>query len=129
MQDEEAMTVATRFYDALEDFLVTGATEALDNLTTPNALGISSDGEDVMMAIGAMRSALAGMKVTVDDMFAKGDHVTTLVSVVASHDSDLLDLPASGERINVNEVHVLRIVDGKVATIEVRASDQWRSPD
>ena len=61
------------------------------------------------------------MRLTVEDMIAEGDKVVDRVIVRGTHEGELMGIPATGKQVEVVEMHISRIADGKI----VERWGQW----
>ncbi len=82
------------------------------NLSAPP--GIPPDREGGKMFLGGFLSAFPDSHVTIDDMIAEGDRVVTKKTFTGTHTGDLGDIPATGNRVTVQYVDILRLRDGKI---------------
>jgi predicted ester cyclase len=62
----------------------------------------------------SLRDAVAYER-TLEDMVAQGDRVAVRVSWRGVHKGPLMGIPATGKRIRVSAIGILRIADGRVA--------------
>ncbi len=77
--------------------------------------GVPTGVEGFTQMIAMFKGAFPDLRVTVDDMIAEGDKVVMRGTNSATHKGDLMGIPASGKPINFSEVHIVRLVDGKLA--------------
>ena len=59
--------------------------------------------------------AFPDASVSVEDLIAEGDRVVARVTTSGTHGGEFMGSPATGKRISVQEVDILRIEDGKIA--------------
>lgn len=79
------------------------------------SLGPQPAGRDVLAGfIAGFRQAFPDMKYDLQDIFAENDHVVTRDTVRATHLADFMGIPATGKRVEVSAIHILRIADGKI---------------
>lgn len=67
-------------------------------------------------------AAFPDATVTVEDLIAEGDRVVARVSASGTQDGEFMGAPPSGKRIQVQEIDVVRIEDGRIAEV-------WPAPD
>ena len=56
-------------------------------------------------------------RATVEELLAVGDRVIERTSAVATHSGDFNGIPATGNQVVWTEIHIYRLVDGKIAEI------------
>lgn len=56
------------------------------------------------------------------DMIVDGDKVAVRYSAVGTHQGEFMDIPATGNDIEVQGISIYRVADGKV-------TDEWAQPD
>ena len=69
---------------------------------------------DLKSAIDRAAKGLADPVFTIDDMIAEGDQVAARVTSGARHVGEIMGMPPSGKRYEIQEIHIFRIRDGKV---------------
>ena len=62
----------------------------------------------------AFRSAFPDIELTIENLLAEGDRVVDLVTVRGTHLGEFNGIPPSGKRIEMQEIHIARVVDGKI---------------
>lgn len=67
-------------------------------------------------------AAFPDLSVTVEDVIAEGDRVAVRATARGTHGGELMGMPASGKRIEVQEIDIARIEGGKIAEV-------WAAPD
>jgi C-1 hydroxylase len=60
-------------------------------------------------------SAFPDASVSVEDLIAEGDRVVARVTSSGTHGGEFMGAPATGKRISVQEVDILRIENGRIA--------------
>jgi steroid delta-isomerase-like uncharacterized protein len=60
------------------------------------------------------RSAFPDLTITVDDLLADGDLVGLRWTADATHRGELMGMPATGRRVTLTGIDILRIVDGRI---------------
>jgi steroid delta-isomerase-like uncharacterized protein len=90
------------------------------NLSAPP--GMPTDREGGKMYLGGFLRAFPDSKVTVDDMIAEGDRVATKKTLTGTHTGEFMGIPASGNRVTLQFVDILRLRDGRII-------EHWLSMD
>ncbi|WP_337268687.1 ester cyclase [Oryzifoliimicrobium ureilyticus] len=62
-----------------------------------------------------LRPALSDLTVTIHDQIAEGDKVTTRKTISGTHTGTLLGVPATGKKIAIDVIDIVRVEDGKYA--------------
>ncbi len=124
-ETERNKAVVRRFIDEVQNdknIEVFDELNAVDfvNLSAPP--GMPSDREGGKMFLGGFLRAFPDSQVTIDDMIAEGDRVATKKTFTGTHTADLGDIPATGKRVTVQYVDILRLRDGKII-------EHWLSMD
>ena len=58
-------------------------------------------------------AAFPDLKVTIDQLIAEGDLVAAAMTTEGTQTGDFMGIPASGKKISITEMHMVRVVDGK----------------
>lgn len=53
------------------------------------------------------------LNVTIEQFISEGDVVAGVVTTKGTHSGDLFGMPATGKKVSMREIHVLRIADDK----------------
>lgn len=75
-------------------------------------------GREAMKLLG--QSVVAGfpdVQVTVEDLFADGDHVIERTTARATHRGEFNGVPATNTPVTWTEIHIYRLEDGKIAEL------------
>lgn len=72
--------------------------------------------------VGLFRASFPDMCWTVEDAVAEGDRVAVRMRLRATQTGEFFGIPASGARVEVGGVHILRIADG-------RLTEHWGAND
>jgi len=115
MSTDAPVDVATRF---IAEIFVAGRGEAVDDLVTADFVshGLPGSGPDVMKAaIERVAPALSNVRMEIQDTISEGDRVAIRLESSAVQSGEFMGMPPSGKRYTVEEIHVFRIADGKVA--------------
>ena len=90
------------------------------NLSAPP--GMPSDLEGGKAFLWSFFSAFPDGRFEIDDMIAEGDRVATKKTFTGTHTGALGDVPASGNRVSIQFVDILRVRDGRIV-------EHWLSID
>jgi steroid delta-isomerase-like uncharacterized protein len=97
-----------------------GNVSVLDELMTPDYaryVGLSGahlDREGQKQRIAGFHKAFGDLQLILDDMVAEGDKVTIRIRLTGTHRDTFMGIPATGKRITIAAIDILRLVDGKV---------------
>jgi predicted ester cyclase len=102
-----------------------GNFDALDGIVAPNYVlhpeeVRSADGLREM--VERYRSALSGLRVTIDQQFSQGDYVATRITITGRHDGDLMGTPPTGKDVSFTGITISRCEDGRIA-------EEWELTD
>jgi steroid delta-isomerase-like uncharacterized protein len=59
-------------------------------------------------------TAFSDVEISVKDSVSDGDQVVTHMIYQATHTDDFLGIPASGKRVAVDEIQIVKVQDGKI---------------
>ena len=76
--------------------------------------GIPSGREGVKVLTTMLRSAFPDFKATIDDILAEGDKVVIRMTWSGTQKGEFMGIPASGKRISIGVIDIIRITNGKV---------------
>ncbi len=68
------------------------------------------------------RAAFPDLKFEIEQMFAKDDKVVTYITITGTHKGEFMGNPASGKKISLKGIDIVRFVDGK-------ATEHWGVTD
>ena len=88
-------------------------------------LGTVEGRENVAGLVRTIVDALPDLHNVERDIIAERDIVAVRAVVEATHEGDLLGIPASGRHVQWDAVDVYRVADGKIEADEVGASLKW----
>ncbi len=116
MATEESKTIARRLIDAINNddeaaFLDLLTPDVVDHYGLP---GLPPGREGWNMNRKILRSAFPDACWHEEDFFAEGDRVVGRYTLRGTHLGDFLGTPPTGNSIEVSNIHILRVVDGKV---------------
>jgi len=66
--------------------------------------------------------AFPDMRITVEDLIAEGDKVTSRWTAHGTHQGELLGIPPSGNQVTITGITIHRIEDDRIA-------EEWEMPD
>ena len=78
--------------------------------------------EGIQSTIKNHRLSFPDWQESVEQIFADGDFVITHFRSVGTHQGEFLGIPATGNKVEISETCIYRLVDGKIA-------EQWVYPD
>ncbi len=84
--------------------------------------GFAPDREGLKAILHAMRSAFPDLRMTVEDVVAEGDRVVQRRRYEGTHKGELFGIPATGKSVNVSQITISRVADGKFA-------EEWAETD
>jgi steroid delta-isomerase-like uncharacterized protein len=76
--------------------------------------GLPPGVEGVKRFFAILRDALPDVEVSIDDLVADGDKVAVATTISGTHEGELMGLPATGRRVAVAGLDLLRIEDGRI---------------
>ena len=118
MSAEKNKALVRRFNEGIRQFFQDGDVSGLDEICSPDFLhhgpGIPPDLEGFKQMGLMFRAALSNMEVVVEDLIAEGDRVVDRITVRGTHIGELMGVPPSGKRFEMQEMHIARIVNGKI---------------
>jgi steroid delta-isomerase-like uncharacterized protein len=74
--------------------------------------------EDLKQIISRLTSAFPDHHTIIEDMIAEGDKVMIRTTFSGTHQGLFMGIPPTGKRFSLQQIHVVRIVDGK-------ATEHW----
>lgn len=110
--------LVSRFYT---EVLAEGNLDVIDELCSEDFVeheefpGLGNDREGVKQFVTMMRGGFPDLHVAVDDVIATGDKVVARVRFQGTHQGEFMGVPASGARIDVPTIDIVRVSDGRVA--------------
>ncbi len=116
MTTDQNKSTAQRFFDlfnagkieAMSEIFVT---DVVDHNPLPGQPGGL---EGIQWALYGLRAAFPDLTVTVDNLVAEGDYVTTHQVARGTHKGELLGIPPTGKPIVMEAADQYRIVNGKI---------------
>ena len=124
MSVEENKAVVRRFVDEVQN---KQNLNFVDELFSPDCVdhsGMALGGgiEGIKRFFTMIIAAFPDAHFTIQDQVAEGDRVVTRKTLRATHKGELFGIPATGKRIEMNVIDIMRVVDGKM-------TDHWAVAD
>jgi steroid delta-isomerase-like uncharacterized protein len=94
--------------DALEELV---GRDFVDHAPLP---GLPSDLDGLRQRLQILHRAFPDFRSTIIDLVAEGDKVVAFVLSEGTHREDFAGMPATGRQFAMQEIQILRIVDGKM---------------
>ena len=60
------------------------------------------------------RNGFPDLAISEEDLIAEGDKVVMRQITTGTHQGDFMGIAATGKKITVNEIHIVRLADGKI---------------
>jgi steroid delta-isomerase-like uncharacterized protein len=116
MPSESPAAVVRQF---IADVFVAGSEEAAERLLAPTFTAhtwpsVEPGIESFKKAMRRMSDALSDVSMTVEDVIADGDKVAVRLTSSATQRREFMGMPASGKRYQIPEIHIFRVVDGRI---------------
>ena len=127
MPAEENKVVVRRIYEELwderklevADELIAEGAVNYDTGLTPRPFGP----EEMKGTVRMVTAAFPDNRHEIEDVFAEGDQVMARVRLTGTHEGFFMGIPPTGRRIEVGEIHVYRLRDGKAVEHRVGRDD------
>ena len=85
-----------------------------DNFVEHEAIPGAAQGKQAAKDYFVMfRQGFPDMKFTINDMVSSGDKVWTLVTITGTHSGPFMDMPATGKKISIKGVDIVRFANGQ----------------
>ena len=97
----------TRLIERIAHHFNTGALDAIDELVSPSLARFTRD-------LAVIRAAFPDARFTIEDMIAEGDKLADRYTISGSHQQPFLGIPATGRRIQLAGITIVRIAAGKI---------------
>lgn len=123
---QENIAIVRRWFDEVWN---RGQLATIHELMAADAVGIGQGGAEVEIRgpqefqtfVEKLRGAFPDIHVTIEDAFAAGDKVAARWSAKMTHRGDHLGLPASGKKVRITGISLVKIANGKI----VAGWDNW----
>jgi steroid delta-isomerase-like uncharacterized protein len=118
MTPEQNKQVVRRFVD---EYQTRGSESAFEELLHPDFVNHSQPPdmapgvEGVRQIFDMFRAAFPDFRATVLDQVAEGDKVVTRKVFHGTHEGDFAGIPATGRKVEILVIDILRIRDGRLA--------------
>jgi steroid delta-isomerase-like uncharacterized protein len=113
----EANKAVVRRY--IEEVLSIGKFELMDELFAPDytsdAFGPPTGREEFRQALAAMRAAMSGLRVTIEDIVAEGDMVGVRFRTSGTHTGEFRGMPPTGKSYDIGGIVTYRLAGGRIA--------------
>ena len=124
-QEEANKALMRRWFD---EFWCKGNADAVDTMVDPNFIdhqrpeGWPGGREGLKALVREWRKGFSDMHETVEDLIADGDKVVGRFTLRGTHTGEFLGIPATGRRIEITGIDIVRIRDGRIV-------DFWYNED
>jgi steroid delta-isomerase-like uncharacterized protein len=124
MSTEENKALVRRFYEGwnkrnLNQMMDLIAPDGVDHALPP---GFPPGVEGVRKLLTMYQEAFPDIHIQIEDMIAEGDKVVTRMTATGTNTGEYMGMPASGKRINVPGIDILRVTNGKLV-------EHWHNED
>ena len=112
----------------IEEVLNSKNPDKLDILISENMVdhnpppGAAPGIEGMRQMMGMFFAAFPDLHVTIDQLVAEGDIVAGRMTNTGTHQGDFMGIAATGKRMTISEIHMVRIENGK-------AVEHWGNSD
>lgn len=79
--------------------------------------------EDMKQTVKMVTAAFPDNRHKIEDMMAEGDKVMARVTLTGTNDGPFMGMPPTGKEIEVSEIHIYRLKDGKAIEHRVGRDD------
>jgi len=114
---DDAASVVRRLHAeilAARDPAVVDAFFARDFVSHNNPPELPEGVEGVRRFFAMFRDAMPDVDVTIDELIADGDRAAVATTIRGTHTGELLGMPATGRRLEVVGVDMVRVRDGRI---------------
>ena len=118
--EENKATVRSCFENASQ-----GNFEALDEIVAPDYVVHPEEArgpDGLREMVERYRTALSGLRVTIDQQFTEGDHVATRFTIRGTHDGDLMGAAPTGKDVVFTGITISRCQGGRIV-------EEWEITD
>jgi predicted ester cyclase len=106
------------FRRAIEEGWSKGDVDVINELFAPDFVehqaGIESGRAGVIGAAQALHAAFPDLRMTFEDVVATGDMVWARLRARGTHEGPFMGAPATGRRIDITVIDIVRVVDGRL---------------
>jgi steroid delta-isomerase-like uncharacterized protein len=118
MTADENKVVVRRWNEIIQEFFGGGDGSELEDICSSDFVhhgpGMPPDLAGFKLMGPMFRNAFPDMEMVLDDLIAEGDRVVDRITVRGTHTGEFMGIPPSGKRFEMEEIHIARIVDGKI---------------
>src|SRR5689334_10552725 len=108
------------------DLLNKGDYTGLDQFFTPNFVDHSRPGangvESVKQLFTMLHNAIPDLLIEINDTISQDDKVVNRITITGTQHGDLMGIPATGKKVVISAIEILRFVEGKTA-------ERWANQD
>jgi steroid delta-isomerase-like uncharacterized protein len=123
---EEKVAIVRRWFQEVWN---EGRVQTIHELMAEDAVGIGQAGPEAVIRgpqqfqlfVEKLRAAFPDIHVTIEDAFGGGDKVAVRWSATMTHQGGQLGVPASGKRVRITGISLVRIANGQI----VEGFDNW----
>lgn len=112
----------------MDEVMNAGNLSVLDEVTHPDVIDhtmppeMPAGREGVKATLAMYRTAFPDMHFALEDIIVEGDRVATRYIMTGTHQGEFMGIPATGRRISVGGIDIMRFRDRKVA-------ERWAQDD
>lgn len=116
---EQNKAVVRRYNEIIQRFFQGGDVNEFDEVCSADLVHhgpemMPRDLAGLKQMVPMFRAAFPDIEIVTEDLFAAGDRVVDRVTVRGTHQGVFNGIPPSGKPIEMQEIHIARIVDGKI---------------
>jgi len=127
MSTEENKAIVRRIYEELwdarklevADELIAEVSLNYDTGLTP----VPGGPEDFKAVVQMVTAGFPDNRHAVEELIAEGDTVVARVTLTGTNEGEFMGMPPTGKRIEVNEIHIYRLLEGKIVEHRVGRDD------
>jgi len=103
-----------------------GRLDMLDKFLAPSYVirdappGSPPGAEGVKQVVTMFRNAFPDFEITLDEVIAEGDVVAASSTVRGTHQGEIFGMPATGNRVSISSLTMVRIIDGRLVESRVK---------
>ncbi|HEU0072885.1 MAG TPA: ester cyclase [Dehalococcoidia bacterium] len=103
-----------------------GHLDMLDKFLAPSYVirdappGTPPGAEGVKQVVSMFREAFPDFEITLDEVIAEGDFVAASSTVRGTHRGEIFGIPATGNRVSISSLTMVRIIDGRLVESRVK---------
>ncbi|NOT05371.1 MAG: ester cyclase [Anaerolineales bacterium] len=116
MSIEENKNIVRRYQEAYNncDFDALAELVSADVLTPNIIAGMPSGLEGAKVVHQTTLIGMPDYHTNIEDLIAKGDKVVARVTMTGTHTGNFWGIPATGKRVNLTGIYIVRIANGKI---------------